>query len=45
VIGAAVQAFFTRHGFVLRQVDAAMQADRHVGGGGWRGWGRVFGGV
>lgn len=44
VLGAAVQAFFTRDGFVLRQMDAAMQADRHVGGRG-RGWWLFFGSV
>lgn len=43
VFGAAVKAFFTRDGFFLRQVDAAMWARHHVGGGGKGRW--LFGGV
>ena len=44
VLGAAVQAFFTCDGFVLRQVDAAMQTYSHVGGRG-RGRRLLFGRV
>lgn len=31
VLGAAVKALFSCNGFVLGQVDAAMQAGRHIG--------------